>query len=156
MKIPYVLKGPPSQTFKEVFPGTKGIFKPQIKLAIQYGAIKETIFALVDSGADACLFPKGIAELLGIQIRKGERIDFTGISGTQTPFFFHEVEFFLGPFYVKTKAGFSLNDNIGVGAILGQKGFFEHFLIPYDYKNKFLEIKKHSLIDELTSRLSAN
>jgi hypothetical protein len=60
VKIPYVLKGAPSQAFKDVFPDTKGVFKPQIKLAIQYGAIKETIFALVDSGADACLFPRGI------------------------------------------------------------------------------------------------
>jgi hypothetical protein len=74
----------------------------------------------------------------------------------ETPFFFHEVEFFLGAFYVKTKAGFSLNDNIGVGAILGQKGFFEYYVIAYDYRNKFLEIKKHGLIEELAAKFSTN
>lgn len=156
MKIPYIFKGSPSPAFREVFPDAVAVYKPQIKLAVQYGQEKHVLFALVDSGADVCLFPRGIADLLDIQIRKGERIDIAGIGGTRTPFYFHEIELFLGQFHIKTKAGFSLNDNIGVGAILGQKGFFEHFVVSYDYKNKFLEIRKHGLLPNFASKFSNN
>lgn len=152
MKIPYLEK-PVSPGFGEIFPEIASVLKPLIPVVIRYRDKKEKVFALVDSGADACLFPAGMAERLGIDIRAGARHDFMGIGASSTPFFFHEVEILLGQYQHKTKVGFSASQKIGAGGILGQQGFFNHFLITFDHKNKFIEIKKPTLIAELSSKL---
>ena len=66
---------------------------------------------------------------------------------------FPEVEILFGKYQVKLKAGFSTSQNIGAGGILEQQGFFDQFVISFDHKNKFLEIKKHSLIQDLASKI---
>ena len=106
MKIPYLEK-PVSSGFKQIFPEVESVYKPLIPVVVRYRDKKEKVFALVDSGADACLFPAGLAERLGIDIRTGVRHDFTGIGALKTPFFFHEVEILFGRYQVKTKVGFS-------------------------------------------------
>ena len=108
----------------------------------------------MDSGADACLFPRGIADVLGIDVRAGDRMDFTGIGGMPTPFYFHEVEIPLGEYQIKSKVGFSTSLNIGVGAILGQHGFFDNFIVTFDRKNKFMEVKKHGFIQDFSSKIN--
>jgi len=155
VKIPYLEK-PVSFGFKQIFPEVGDILKPLIPIVVRYQEKKEKIFALVDSGADACLFPNGLADRLGIDVRTGLRHDFIGIGASKTSFFFHEVEILFGKYQVKTKAGFSSSQNIGVGGILGQQGFFDHFVIAFDHKNKFIEIKQHGLIQDLTSKFSLN
>lgn len=92
--------------------------------------------------------------MLGIDVRSGERMDFTGIGGMSTPFYFHELEILMGPYQVKTRVGFSTSLNIGTGGILGQHGFFDNFVISFDRKNRFMEIKKHGLINDLASKFS--
>lgn len=153
MKIPYLEK-PASPGFKEIFPEIESVLKPLIPIIVRYQEKKEKVFALVDSGADACLFPAGLAERLGIDVRSGLRHDFIGIGASKSSFFFHEVEIFFGKYQVKTKVGFSTAQNIGAGGILGQQGFFDHFVIAFDHNNKLLEIKRPSLITEFASRLS--
>jgi hypothetical protein len=123
-----------------------------VTVAFRYGEAKEKFSALVDSGADACLFPKDTAEVLGIDIKSGPRAFFTGIGGGQIPFYFHDVDLFIGEHQVKTKVGFSTS-SIGTTGILGQLGFFDRFIIAFDTKNKLLEIKKPGLITELSSKL---
>jgi hypothetical protein len=151
VKIPYLEK-PLSPGFKQIFPEAENVLKPLIPIVVRYREKKEKVFALVDSGADACLFPAGVAERLGIDVRAGARHDFVGISASRTPFFFHEVEILFGKYQQKTKVGFSASQNIGAGGILGQQGFFNHFVISFDHKNKFLEIKKPTWITELSSK----
>lgn len=156
MKIPYVEKVP-NPSFSKIFPHAKSIYKPLITVALKNGERKQKLFALVDSGADACLFPRGMAEQLGIgDVKSGERLHFTGLGGDQNPFFFHEVEILLGPYHVKTKVGFSASYSIGVSGILGQLGFFEHFLIHFDHQNKYIEVKQHGLFQHFTSKMSFN
>ncbi len=139
MKVPYLVK-PASLDFSQVF--TSQVLKPQITIVLKYQEKKQKLFALIDSGADACLFPKGIADILGIKIKDGQKIDFSGIGGTRTPFYFHEVDILFGEYQVKSKIGFSTQENIGVSGILGQQGFFEHFIISYHHKDQYIEIKK--------------
>lgn len=141
MKIPYVEK-PPSPAFSKIFPQTKAVYKPLITVVLRHGGRKQKLFALVDSGADACLFPKGVAEQLGIDVKAGEGSDFTGLGGDRSPFFFHEVEILFGQYQIKTKVGFSTSYHIGVGGILGQQGFFDQFVVSFDHKNKCLDIRK--------------
>ena len=152
MKIPYLGK-PVSSGFRQIFPEAESVLKPLIPIVVRYQEKKEKVFALVDSGADACLFPAGVAERLGIDVKAGARHDFMGIGVSKNPFFFHEVEILFGKYQHKTRVGFSMSQNIGAGGILGQQGFFNHFVITFDHKNKFIEIKKPTLITELSSKL---
>ncbi|OGW76716.1 MAG: hypothetical protein A3J52_03605 [Omnitrophica bacterium RIFCSPHIGHO2_02_FULL_49_9] len=150
MKVPYLVK-PASLDFSQVF--TSQVLKPQITIVLKYGEKKQKLFALIDSGADACLFPKGIADILGVKIKEGQRIDFSGIGGTKTPFYFHEVDILFGEYQVKSKVGFSTQENIGVSGILGQQGFFEHFIVSYHHKDRYVEIKKSDFIQGLFSKI---
>ena len=75
MKVPYLVK-PASVDFSQVF--TSQVLKPQITIVLKYGEKKQKLFALIDSGADACLFPKGIADILGIKIKEGKKLIFQG------------------------------------------------------------------------------
>ena len=150
------MKNPLSPAFSKVFPHTQSIYKPLITAVLRHGEKKQKLFALVDSGADACLFPKGVGDQLGLDIRSGHRVDFTGLGGNKSSFYFHEIEILFGHYQIKTKAGFSTSYDIGVGGILGQLGFFEEFVVSFDHKNKFVEIKKPGLLDNLTSRFSLN
>ena len=151
MKVPYLIQ-PASPALTKIFSKTQ-IFKPLITVVLRKNEKKRKLFALVDSGADACLFPPDVAEILEIDIKKGERADFVGIGSTKTTFYFHEVEILLGEYQVKTKVGFSTSA-IGVGGVLGQQGFFEHFLVSFDHKNRYVEIKRPNFLHDLTSKLS--
>ncbi|MBI4115467.1 MAG: hypothetical protein HY447_02705 [Candidatus Omnitrophica bacterium] len=153
MKVPYLLKGPTSSEFRKNFPSITQIFKPLIPIVLRFEGRKQKLFALVDSGADACLFPRGIADVLGIDVRSGGRVDFTGIGGMPTPFYFHEIEILFGEHRVKTRVGFSTSLNIGTGGILGQHGFFDNFIITFDRKNRFIEVKRHNVINDLAAKL---
>lgn len=152
MKIPYKAIGPQDPQIAKIFPENKLTFRPVITIALQYQNAKEKFSALVDSGADACLFPKDTAEMLNIDVKSGQRAFFTGIGGGQVPFYFHEVNMFIGEYQVKSKVGFSTS-TIGTSGILGQQGFFDNFLVSFDCRNKFLEIKKPTLITGLSSKL---
>jgi len=46
------------------------------------GAKQQDLVCLVDSGADDCLFPASIAKSLGIDLKSGERKEYSGIAGT--------------------------------------------------------------------------
>ena len=154
MRVPYLQQGPLGPELSKVYPDKKALLKPLITVVLRYQGQKQKVFALVDSGADACLFPKGVAEVLGIDVTKGNAANFTGIGGTRTPFYFHEVEILLGDYQIKTKVGFSTSQQIGTSGILGQQGFFENFIVTFDHKNRFIEIKKHGFVQDLASRLS--
>ncbi len=85
--------------------------------------------ALVDSGADFCVFSGEIAELLGIDMAAGEQRLVNGVvAGESRPVYFHPVEITVGPYGHSLRlpiwAGFmpDLADN-GHG-ILGRHGFF--------------------------------
>lgn len=91
---------------------------------------------------------------MGIKkIKDGPRINLKGIGGTLTPFYFHEIEILVGRYQVRSKVGFSTTDNIGATGILGQLGFFEHFVISYHYKQNYIEIKKADFIQQLISKI---
>ncbi len=78
MKFDY-LKLPLSE--RSDFFGTS-ILKPIIPIEIGYEGRPVKYFALVDSGADFCIFDAQIAELLGIDVRSGKLEEFGGIQST--------------------------------------------------------------------------
>lgn len=58
----------------------RGIYRPKIPIIISAGNFKTEVVGLIDSGSDYILFPKSIAEAVGIKLsEKTEKAD--GIGG---------------------------------------------------------------------------
>jgi len=98
--------------------------------------------ALIDSGADFCIFDAEVGEYLGLDIKSGTREEFGGIVGTEkAEVFFHKVFLNVGGWNYETTVGFSYGiSKFGFG-ILGQKGFFDIFIIKFDLQKEEIELK---------------
>lgn len=117
------------------------ILKPIIPVKIIYNDRSINYAALIDSGADFCIFDAEIGESLGVDIKQGLRIDFGGIqerSGAEA--FFHAVILNIGGQEFKTKVGFSFDIAKHGYGILGQIGFFDKFAIKFDYPKERIEL----------------
>ena len=107
------------------------MFRPIIPIQLAWGdrELNANYYrALVDSGADWCLFHAEIGELLGIPIRDGERRSFVGIEGVENFAYFHWIRLIFGGMSNEIKAGFVEHFRFRYG-ILGQGGFFDHFVV---------------------------
>lgn len=117
------------------------ILKPIIPIMIISGAKNTTYAALIDSGADFCIFDAEIGEYLGLDIKSGLKENFGGIqdrSGAEA--YFHEVDLSLGGNKFRTSVGFSYDIAKHGYGILGQIGFFEKFIVKFDYSKERIEI----------------
>ena len=119
------------------------ILKPiiPVKIIVKDKTIRYS--ALVDSGADFCIFDAEIGEALGLDIKSGEKEIFGGIQGRGgAEAFFHEVKINIGGWEYKTVAGFSYDiAKYGFG-VLGQKGFFDIFVVRFDLLKEEIELKE--------------
>lgn len=100
--------------------------------------------ALVDSGADFCVFDASIGEYLGITVKKGQEEQFGGIQEKNGAVaYLHEITMKIGTWDYKTVVAFSY-DIVDYGfGILGQKGFFDNFIVKFTYAVGSIEIKEH-------------
>lgn len=87
--------------------------------------------ALIDSGADRCVFPSEIGELIGIDIEAGEQHFVTEVvQGAHRVIYMHRVEITPGGYWASRNlhlmAGF-MPDLVESGhGLLGQNGFFNN------------------------------
>jgi hypothetical protein len=120
---------------------SKEIIRPVIPIEISYNGREIAYEALVDSGADACIFDAQLGEALGINISAGEENRVSGITGALESYFVHPVTIRVGGFSFDIEAGFLPNiAKMGYG-IIGQKGFFDLFIVKFDYKKEEIELK---------------
>lgn len=115
------------------------IIRPIIPVKLSY---KERTFAheaLVDSGADVCLFDADIGEPLGIDIESGEKAEVVGITGESEPCYWHNITLNIGGHDVKTRVGFKRNLASSYG-IVGQQGFFNFFVVKFDHQKEEIEL----------------
>jgi hypothetical protein len=119
----------------------QGILRPVIPIEIAYKNKTVPYEVLIDSGADFCIFDAQIGEILGINIKSGQKQEVWGITGVGKPFYFHPVTINVGGWPYPIKAGF-LPDiaNLGYG-IVGQKGFFDLFVVKFDLLKEEVELK---------------
>jgi len=138
MKFPY-LKFPLNKN--SAFFGS-AILKPIIPVGVSYGEKTLRYGALIDSGADFCIFDAAVGEYLGIDIHSGSKEVFGGIQergGAEA--FLHEVVLNIGGWDKKVIVGFSYDIAKHGFGILGQKGFFEIFSIKFDLAKEDVELK---------------
>jgi hypothetical protein len=89
--------------------------------------------AVVDTGSPYCLFSADIGRSVGLHIESGSVHYLTGVvAGAILPAFFHRVNLIVEDNWtIEVTAGFS--DQFGAGALLGRRGFFDHFTVRFDH-----------------------
>ena len=101
----------------------KSILRPIIPIKISFNGITAKYAALIDSGADFCIFDAEIGEYLGINVQSGLKEVFGGVQeGSGSTAFFHEITLNISGHEAKTQVGFSYNIAKHGYGLLGQKG----------------------------------
>lgn len=99
-----------------------GVLRPVIPIEIIHNGLVVPYEVLVDSGADICIFDALIAEILGIDVIKGERKEVSGLTGFPEFYYLHNISMKVGGLEYKVEVGFMSMRNNAYG-IVGQKGF---------------------------------
>jgi hypothetical protein len=111
--------------------GALHVYRPVIPIRLIYRhreLVRYRYRALVDSGADWCLFHAEVGELVGIPVPQGKPRKFVGVEGIEQTAFFHEVRLVVGSAMVEIRAGFIAGFRFPYG-LLGQAGFFDRFQV---------------------------
>ena len=125
----------------EAFPRRFSASRPVIPIRLIKGSRDVRYLAIIDSGADCCIFHAGIGEVLGLAIDSGKLLNFNGISGQKLTAHFHDIEIEVGGHKFDCYAGFSRDiENMPYG-LLGQEGFFNLFNVIFDYRKERIELK---------------
>ena len=122
----------------EAFPHMTEVIRPLIRIGIRHEDKKISIFALIDSGADHCVFPWDVGKRLGIDLTTGKQVKAIGFGGEAAPIYFHHVMLDIGGLKHKIMAGFS---DVVPLPLLGQLGFFDRFRVTLDYKKQEIFIE---------------
>lgn len=117
--------------------------RPVIPVKLKYKDRSIGYEVLVDSGADLCIFDAEVGDFLGIDIKNGRPDTVGGIAGQTATYFIHHLEIEVGGWPYKIEAGFlprvSGSFNYGV---VGQKGFFDRFIVKFDLLKEEIELKE--------------
>ena len=130
---------------KHTFPyqpsGKSTFLRPFIPLTLRYKDKTVKTLALVDSGADYCMFDGGLADILDIDLTKLEKIESVGVGGTAVGYVVH-IEIGVAGEFFATPAVFSLEFSPDdFGGLAGQLGFFDTFTIEFSRANKTVVLK---------------
>ena len=68
------------------------VFRPVIPIRLHRGDQQVSFEALIDSGADFCIFHSSLGELIGLDILSGEEVIFQGVAGINQKAYFHPVQ----------------------------------------------------------------
>ncbi|MEX2007591.1 MAG: aspartyl protease family protein [Candidatus Levyibacteriota bacterium] len=119
-----------------------GLLRPVIPIEIISGDNSVFYEVLVDSGADSNIFSSEISNILGINLAKGDKGEVAGITGESKPFYFHYLDIKVGGNLVRNvKIGFLKDIGKYAYGVVGQKGFFDIFVVKFDLLKKEIELK---------------
>jgi len=144
MKFPfqkYAAKPIPSH------PTRNSVLRPTIPITITNKTTgeNERYIALIDSGADYCIFHASFGQVIGLNIKSGKELTYFGIEGGGQTAYFHDILVGVGGWNFECYAGFSEyfdQKNFPYG-ILGQNGFFDKFRIILDSSKCEIELKEN-------------
>ena len=130
MKFPYV--------------NYNGILRPVIPIKLKKKNQEVGYHVLVDSGADFCLFDAEMGEAIGIDIKKGKPREVFGVGGKASLYYLHNMVIEIGGWKYEIEAGFMPNvaGKIMRYGLVGQKGFFENFIVKFDLQKEEIELKQ--------------
>lgn len=123
----------------DAFPNLKHVWRPAIPIKIIYKKNSYSYLALVDSGADSCIFHGRIGDLLKLPVKNGKVSPLYGITEGRGIVYYYNVILEIGGWQFKSYVGFSYDLKHPLG-ILGQTGFFEFFRVTFDFKKKVIDV----------------
>lgn len=132
LKYPVIPK--PSSAFPRRFSASR----PVIPIQLINGKARIQHHALIDSGADFCVFPAAIGEYIGLTIDSGKIQELGGIANSKLVAYFHNIKIEVGGYEFDCYAGFSRDME---HSLLGQTGFFSLFNVFLDYNKGKIELK---------------
>src|SRR6266853_2645083 len=127
-----------SHTYKYQTIGSSKLPRPFIPLNLRYDSRSVKIKALVDSGADFCMFDGELLNLLApdIDLNTLEKISLGGIGGTATGYVTH-LEVGIDTTFFSVPAVFSFEFSPDeFGGLAGQLGFFDQYVIAFERAQK--------------------
>lgn len=129
-----------SLSYPTPFSKRQKLLRPIIPLSLSNTKVSLRFEALIDSGADFCIFPRSIAEKLSINLTGRKAIYFSSATGEAVGGNISNIYLDFGEGSFKTKVVFAnLPGNVG---ILGQYGFFDKFIVKFDLSKKEIEVKQ--------------
>lgn len=124
----------------EAYPRRFSAIRPVIPITLINGDDKISCLAIIDSGADLCIFHAEMGEQIRIDIESGKLQNFTGISGQQKTAYFHDIKIEVGGHEFDCFVGFSRDISDMPYEMLGQVGFFSLFNVTLDFCRKKIEL----------------
>ncbi|MCX6706290.1 MAG: hypothetical protein NTV24_04295 [Candidatus Woesebacteria bacterium] len=114
------------------------VFRPTVPIVVSSKGIPSwEIQALVDSGSDRNLFPAKLGELIGIDIKSGDKRPIQGIGNSNIDAYTHKIKIHIAGYSFETEADFSYEQQ---SLLLGRDGFFNFFKkIEFKEKEKYVE-----------------
>lgn len=110
----------------------------QVRFSTHYGSLTPLTTGLIDSGADRNLFPIGIAQYLGVNLKKAKEKEIVGIGGKKIKAYAAKVNIFVNNIKFETEADFSPDQ---MDLLFGRQGFFDLFeSIKFIEGNKTFEV----------------
>lgn len=125
---------------------SNSILRPVIPIKLKNKEHEIGYEVLVDSGADICIFDAEIGEAIGIDIKKGKIREIFGVGGKASVYYLHKVSIEIGGWVYDIEAGFMPNvaGKIMPYGIVGQRGFFDIFVVKFDLLKEQVELKSRS------------
>lgn len=129
------------------FPDRRAIRRPILQVSLEHEGKTISTWALVDSGADFCIFPASIGHALGIAIPNQNATPFSGTADAPQIAYFAKLrasiwngDWSYQPLSFDLYAGFcDTLEHVGLG-LLGQDGFFSRFKISFDHAGNLITI----------------
>ncbi|MFA4890035.1 MAG: retropepsin-like aspartic protease [Candidatus Paceibacterota bacterium] len=123
-------------------PSEKWIKRPMVNVEIFGKNGSKKFNALIDSGADYCIFNIQIATLMGFDLSNSPIKPTIGIGGNESmpTYFLDDVEIKIENIDRKVKIPVCFIDSDSVGLLLGQNGFFDSFNVKFMKKHDTFEV----------------
>jgi predicted aspartyl protease len=116
-----------------------GALRPVVPITVEHSEKYINYTALMDTGADTCLFSSDVAHMLGIELKAVPAREMVGIANTTVQAYYHVVRIRIGDVSYRTSVGFAEMPNELYG-LLGQQGFFDHFVVTFDRSRKIARV----------------
>ena len=91
----------------------------------------ESLALPADSGAVVSLLRRSVADLLGIELESGRKIDLTGIGGARTDAYVHDISTRFGD-GIELQVPFAIATSEKVPNLLGRLGVFDNLQVDFD------------------------
>jgi Aspartyl protease len=115
---------------------------PLVKVTLAHQNKKVTVLAILDSGADICVFNMGYAVALGLDLSRCEQVTVSGVEGMARDCYKTIIDLEPEGLPKITVAALFI-DSSGVDGLLGQEGFFDQPVITFDKQNDTFEINSN-------------